>query len=99
MAKIIKTRIKQKLNLPRLVFMFFIFSIFLSLASSIFLRSYNQNLTKTVQKKEYEIKRINIESDLIKVDIQLLESQERIFKVAEANKMIINQDNVVLVRE
>lgn len=99
MAKVIKLKTKLKLNLKKFIFVFFIFSVTLHLASAIFLRSYNQNLTKNVQKKEYIISKLNAENDLIKIEIQGLESQERIFKVAEANKMTINQDNVILVSE
>lgn len=96
MAKLIQTRRKFRYNMA---YVFFIMTVITSLATSIFLRSYNQKLTMELQTKEASIRRLHNENDVIRIEIQALESQDRIFKVAEANRMSINQDNVVLVSE
>ncbi len=94
MAKVIKKRRRVR---SEFIFGLLGFSIVASLASSLFLRSYNQKLTIDIQNSETKIKKISNENEVLKIEIQNLVSQERVFEVAQTNKMEINQENVISI--
>lgn len=93
-----KKKTKRKsLKLLNFSLVLFLFSVTLYLASSLFLRSYNNSLSTKSQEILAEIKQIEIQNDAIKVEIANLESTERIEAIAANNGLTRNQDNVVMV--
>ena len=95
MAK--KKKKRKSLKLLNFSLVLFLFSVTLYLASSLFLRSYNNSLSTKSQEILAEIKQIEIQNDAIKVEIANLESTERIEAIAANNGLTRNQDNVVMV--
>jgi len=93
-----KKKTKRKsLKLLNFTLVLFLFSSTLYLASSLFLRSYNNSLSTKSQEILAEIKQIEIQNDAIEVEIANLESTERIEAIAANNGLTRNQDNVVMV--
>ncbi|MBR4162127.1 MAG: hypothetical protein IKR11_01315 [Solobacterium sp.] len=93
-----KKKTKRKsLKLLNFTLVLFLFSSTLYLASSLFLRSYNNSLSTQSQEILAEIKQIEIQNDAIEVEIANLESTERIEAIAANNGLTRNQDNVVMV--
>ena len=93
--KIVKK--KRKLKVERLAVVVLTFSLLLSLATSLFLRSYNNALTMEVQTIQVNIQTLKLENDAHKVTIQNLSNKDRIFDIAEQDGLSMNQSNVVTV--
>lgn len=88
---------KKVLRVDRLIMLLFVVSLFAAMASSLFLRSYNNALTMRVQSTEDEIATLKAENDAYKVAIQDLSNKERVLSIAEMEGMAMNQGNVVTI--
>ena len=98
MAKIVKRK-KGKKSLKTLKFSvtLFLFSALLYLASSLFLRSYNNELSSRKQQITSEIAVLETQNDAIEVEISQLASAERVDEIAANNGMTRNQDAIITI--
>ena len=88
---------KKVLRIDRLAGVLLVLSLMLTMASSLFLRSYNNALTMKVQATHEEIAAIKAENDAYKVAIQDLSNKERVLSIAEMEGLAMNQGNVVTI--
>ena len=94
-----KTR-KKTMSLPLVykgVFIFTVFAIVVWLFSTLFLRSYNINLSMQQQQIASKISALQVENDAIRVEIQSLNSRERVTNIASDAGLEVNQNNIVTV--
>ena len=98
MAQIVQRKKgKKKLNLLSFAVLLFGFSAFLYLGSSLFLRSYNNELSSRKQQINSEIAVLETQNDAIEVEISQLASAERVDEIAANNGMTRNQDAIVTI--
>ena len=98
MAQIVQRKKgKKKLNLLSFAVLLFGFSAFLYLGSSLFLRSYNNELSSRRQQINSEIAVLETQNDAIEVEISQLASAERVDEIAANNGMTRNQDAIVTI--
>ena len=95
MAKIIRK--KRTLRIERVAVALFVLACGLSLASSLFLRSFNNSLSMQVQKIESEIAALETENEAAQVAIQNLSTKDRVLSVATEEGLTINSVNVVTI--
>ncbi len=88
---------KRKLNIFNLAILMFVFSLILSLASALLLRSYNNSLTMKVQKTQVQIAAIKIENDSLNLTLLDLQNKERVLSIATDGGLSFSQDNVVTI--
>ncbi|MFV0479520.1 MAG: hypothetical protein ACK5LZ_02990 [Anaerorhabdus sp.] len=96
MAKIVKTK-KRKFNLKGVTGAVFLVAVSLSLASSLFLRSYNNSLSVQTQQLESQIATLEAENEGYRVEIQTLSSRDRVTNIAADNGLEMNQDSITTV--
>ena len=94
--KIVKRK-RKKLRLERFAALMLIVSLMMALASSLFLRSYNNALTMQVQATEEQITIYQTENESYRVAIQNLSNKERVLSIAEMEGLAMNQGNVVTI--
>jgi len=99
MAKKI-TRIKRKrIKLQGVLILAFIFALISFLASSIFLRAYNVQLSVQIQSVENEIVLLEQTNSILNVEIQSLSSKERVMAIALDAGLSVNQENIVMINK
>lgn len=99
MAKKI-TRIKRKhIKLQGLLVLAFTFALIAYIASSIFLRAYNVQLTVQIQSVRNEIVLLEQSNSVLSVEIQSLSSKERVMAIALDDGLSVNQENVVMINK
>lgn len=96
MAKIIKRK-KRRFNLKNFTALVFMFAVLCSLASSLFLRSYNNSLSVQIQRVGVQVASIEEENASYRVQIQTLSSRDRVTSIAEDSGLEMNQDNITTV--
>ncbi len=97
MAKIVKRKKKKSLKTLTFSVTLFLFSALLYLASSLFLRSYNNELSSRKQQITSEIAVLETQNDAIEVEISRLASAERVDEIAANNGMTRNQDAIITI--
>lgn len=95
MAKIIRK--KRTLRIERVAMALFVVACGLSLASSLFLRSFNNSLSMQVQKIESEIAALETENEAAQVAIQNLSTKDRVLSLATEEGLAMNSVNVVTI--
>lgn len=90
-----KTR--KKIKLLSFTAFLFIFSASLYLASSLFLRTYNNSLSAKKQSVERQIAEVETQNSAVEVEIQTLSTRERVDNIASENGLSLNQDNIVTI--
>ena len=95
MAKIIRK--KRVLRIERVAVVLFVFACGLSLASSLFLRSYNNSLSMQVQRLESQIAALETENEAAQVAIQNLSTKDRVLSMATEEGLTMNSVNVVTI--
>ena len=95
MAKIIRK--KRVLRIERVAVLMLAFACVLSLASSLFLRSYNNSLSMQVQKMESQIAALEMENEAAQVAIQNLSTKDRVLSMATEEGLTMNSVNVVTI--
>jgi len=99
MAKKI-TRIKRKrLKLQGVLSLAFTLALFAYIASSIFLRAYNVQLTVQIQKIRNNIVLIERSNQVLNVEIQSLSSKERVMAIALDAGLKVYQENIVMINK
>ena len=96
MAKIVKRK-KRRVRFQSFTLVFFIFSGFLYLLSSLFLRSYNNSLSLKKQTILSEIAALELENEAIEVVIQNLSTRDRVETIANDNGLTLNQNNIITI--
>ena len=100
MARIVKTKkTKKAFQLQNFALMLLLFSSALYLASSLFLRSYNNRLSTQKQSVENQIAVLELQNKSAEVEIAKLSSADRIDEIASANGMTVNQDNIIMITD
>lgn len=98
MAKYVRRRRKtRRLSLFGFSVVFLMFSLFSLLLCSLFVNTTNTNLTIKIQKMQEEIASIENENKSINIEIQSLENKERVYVIAEASNMNLDQSNIISV--
>ena len=91
---------KRSHSMPLLykgVLLFACFAVIVWLFSTLFLRSYNINLSMEQQQIASKISALQVENDAIRVEIQSLNSRERVTNIASDAGLEVNQNNIVTV--
>ena len=97
MAKLVKKKGRRKLSLIGFSIVFLFSSIILLVLSSLFTSTINTNLTIKIQKLNEEIATIQSENNTLNIEIQSLENKDRVFVIAEASNLDLNNSNVIAV--
>ncbi len=98
MAKIVRRKRKtRRIKLHGFTVILFFISATLYLLSSLFLRSYNNNLSTMAQEINEQIAVIELQNDAIRVEINQLASSDRIDQIASANGLNNNQDSIITI--
>lgn len=103
MNQSVKLRNKSKrkaVKMPlfyRFGILLFACSLLMWLGCSLFLRSYNINLSMEQQEIQSKISSLQVENDAMKVEIQALNSRERVTNIAQDAGLETNQNNIVTV--
>ena len=90
---------KRTLNLPGFTIVFCALSLVCYLISCLFLRSYNNSLSKKVQEFESKTAVLLRENDALRVDIQTLSTRDRVVGIAEDAGLSLDQTNIVTITE
>ena len=97
MAKI--RRRKRKTNkLGRFAVLIFTLSLISLLATSLFVGTYNTNLTMEIQNMTIQIDSLKAENEKINIEISSLENKDRVYAVANDAGLDQNQDNVISIQ-
>ncbi len=97
MAKI--RRKKRKTNkLEKFAVLFFTVAIVLATATSLFVGTYNTNLTMEIQNMNNQIASLKSDNEKITIEISSLENKERIYTVASDAGLDQNQENIISIK-
>ncbi len=97
MAKI--RRKKRKTNkLEKFAVLFFSISIIAATATSLFVGTYNTNLTMEIQNMNNQIASLKSDNEKITIEISSLENKERIYTVASDAGLDQNQENIISIK-
>lgn len=83
MARIVRKRKQRRLRIGSLVNAIITLSFVLFLGTTIFLRSYNLQLTKEVQTIQENTTQLQLQNDNLEKDIAKLQDRERIVSIAK----------------
>lgn len=97
MAKIVRKKKKKSLKLVQFTVTFFAFSVFLYLASALFLRTYNNSLSAKKQVIEAQIADVQVQNDALRVVIQTLSTRDRVDNIADENGLRMDQDSIITI--
>ena len=97
MARVIKTKKKKKLTLPKFTVVFFTVSVLAYLGAALFLRSYNNSLSSEKQKIEAQISALQVENDAVAVEVNTLNNRERVNTMAGDSGLRLDQDNIYTI--
>ncbi len=97
--KVVVKKRKKRISLIKVTTMFFFVSISLYFCSSLFLRSYNNNLSANSQKIQAEISALQIENDAIAVQVNTLNNRDRVTTIASDDGLTLDQTNIVTITQ
>ncbi len=98
MAKIVKTKkSKRKLNLFGFATYLFCFAMICFLASSLFLKSYNNTLSTKKQSIDSQIAALEMQNNSVENEVRQLASADRVDEVAANSGLTYNQGNIISV--
>lgn len=101
MQKIRKTRKtarrRRKLNLFNFSMVLLVAAGLAYLCSSLFLRSYNNELSTRIQQRNSETAVLQTQNDAVAVDIQTLEKKERVDQIASSDGMTSDSNSVITI--
>ncbi len=97
MAKIRKR--KRKTNkLEKFAVWFFTIAIIAATATSLFVGTYNTNLTMEIQNMNNQISSLKSDNEKITIEISSLENKERVYTVASDAGLDQNQENIISIK-
>ena len=92
-----RRRIKRNIRWDRLAVIMFVLTGAAYLACSLFLRSYNNNLSTKKQVIESQIAALETQNAAIKVDINTLSTSERVMRMTESSGLKMDQNNIITI--
>ncbi len=98
MAKKVKRITRKKLRIERVATLLFMVSLMFFFVSSIFLRSYNVNLSVQRQNVEKQIAATQLQNESLRVEVAQLSTYDRIAAIAAADGLMLHQNNIVTVK-
>lgn len=97
MAKIRRKKRKtDKLN--RFAVVIFSIALITMLGTSLFIGSYNTNLTMEIQNMTNQIDSLKSDNEKITIEISSLENKDRVYAVANDAGLDQNQDNIISIQ-
>lgn len=96
MAKVVKKK-RKKIRLVQFTAFVFFASVMAFLASSLFLRTYNNSLSSKKQEIEMQIAQLQVDNDAVRVDISTLSARDRVNNIASENGLRMEQDNIITI--
>ena len=97
MAKIRRKKRKtDKLN--RFAVVIFSIALITMLGTSLFIGSYNTNLTMEIQNMTSQIDSLKSDNEKITIEISSLENKDRVYSVANDAGLDQNQDNIISIQ-
>lgn len=87
----------KKFKLVQFTKVLFVFSVFLFLMSSLFLRTINNSLSTEVQDLQNQIAQIEQENEFIEIEIAQLSRRDRVDNIADENGLRMDEDNIVTI--
>lgn len=87
----------KKFKLVQFTKVLFVFSVFLFLVSSLFLRTINNSLSTEVQDLQNQIAQIEQENEFIEIEIAQLSRRDRVDNIADENGLRMDEDNIVTI--
>ena len=97
MAKI--RRRKRRRSYLNMIAVIAVSFAFISLIiSSLFIGTYNQSLTISIQKMNNEINALKAENERLNIEIASLENKDRVYVIAQDAGLDQNQDNVISIQ-
>lgn len=97
MAKIRRKKRKtDKLN--RFAVIIFSIALITMLGTSLFIGSYNTNLTMEIQNMTSQIDSLKSDNEKITIEISSLENKDRVYSVANDAGLDQNQDNIISIQ-
>lgn len=98
MAKIVRKKVRRRINWSGLVSLIFVFSIGYFLVTSIFARSENARLVREIERTKLEIVQKNVENKELVRQINALSDYTHILSIAEEAGLSYNAENSYFVR-
>ncbi len=92
-----RKRKKKSLKLVNFTFFCFMVSVICYLVSALFLRSFNNSLSTQCQELETEISTLETQNEAVAVEVNTLNSKDRVSSIAEEDGLSLNQDNIVTI--
>lgn len=97
MAKSNRNRKKKKLKLLNFAVSFFMVSCLMYLASTLFLRTYNNQLSSQKQEIEAKITELQVANDAVAVEVNTLNNRERVNTIASDKGLSLEQNNIITI--
>ncbi len=92
-----KRKKKKRLKLGTFTGVFFLASALLYLASTLFLRTYNNSLSSKKQEIEAKITELQVANDAVAVEVNTLNNRERVNSIATDKGLSLDQNNIITI--
>ena len=90
-------RKRKKIRLVNFTVFLFVISSILFLASTLFLRTYNTQLSSQKQEYEAKISELRVANDAIAVEVNTLNNRERVNTIAADKGLSLDQNNIITI--
>ncbi len=97
MANRAKRKKKRSIKLQNFAAVLFVFAVACYLASALFLRTYNNSLSTQVQGISAKIATLQVQNDAVAVEVNNLNSRERVSTIAGDDGLTLDQTNIVTI--
>ena len=88
---------KRKIKKFNLAAFIFILAVVSHILSSLFIQSYNNDLSMKIQQTKQTIESTKTNNDALKVNIQSLSASERVIEIADGAGLSLNQNNIISI--
>lgn len=96
MKKVVRKR-KKKFGLSQFTTTFLFLSAIAYVASALFLRSYNNNLSTKKQQIDAQIAQLQVQNDAVAVEVNTLNNRDRVNSIASDDGLSMDQGNIVTI--
>lgn len=97
MAKLVKKKKQKRFRLEVFAPTVFFTALVLNLVSSLFLRSANNSLSLRAQQLERQIAQLQVENDAVSVEVNSLNTRDRVTGIAAEDGLKLDQDNIITI--
>lgn len=87
----------KRFKIETLAVLCLVLTVFLDVGVNIIFGEINNTLAKQVQDKEREIHRIQMENDAVSVEVNTLNTKERVAGIAAEDGLSLDQDNIITI--